>query len=98
MGKESISLYLQKEKKLYDNIHIISNSYEWDKDGYAKKVITPIIHVMNKDETIVKNFPFFMDIKNRKNVLLLGDSLGDIEMTTGFEYNNLIKIGFLLYF
>src|SRR3989344_312020 len=33
--------------------------------------------------------------KNRKNVLLLGDSLGDIGMINGFDYANLIKIGFL---
>ena len=37
----------------------------------------------------------FKKIKDRKNVLLLGDSLGDIGMITGFDYDNLIKIGFL---
>ena len=34
-------------------------------------------------------------VKNRKNVILLGDSVSDTEMITGFEYDNLIKIGFL---
>ena len=50
---------------------------------------------MNKNETFVKNFPVYKTIKNRKNVLLLGDSLHDVEMITGFDYDNLIKIGFL---
>lgn len=95
LGGDSISMYLKKQKKLYNNIHIVSNSYEWDSKGNAISYKKPIIHVMNKDETIIKNYKFFDIIKNRKNVLLLGDSLGDIGMITGFEHDNLIKIGFL---
>ncbi len=33
--------------------------------------------------------------KNRKNIILLGDNLEDIGMVKGFNYDNLIKIGFL---
>jgi hypothetical protein len=33
----------------------------------------PIIHSFNKDETVVKNFPIYEEIKDRKNILLLGD-------------------------
>ncbi|MDQ7023569.1 MAG: hypothetical protein Q9M97_08815 [Candidatus Gracilibacteria bacterium] len=56
----------------------------------------PVIHVFNKDETVLKNFPEIHDkIEKRKNVILLGDSLGDPHMVDGFEYKNLIKIGFL---
>jgi 5'-nucleotidase len=95
LGGDGISMYLKKEKKLYDNIYIVSNSYEWGRDGGAVAVKKPIIHAMNKDETSVKDFPFFKKIKDRKNVLLLGDSLDDIGMVAGFHYDNLIKIGFL---
>lgn len=95
LGKEAISLYLEKQGKLYNNIYIISNSFEWDKNDRAVAVNEPIIHIMNKDETMIKDFPFFNLIKQRKNVLLLGDSLGDIGMIKGFDYSNLIKIGFL---
>ncbi len=95
LGVESISLYLENKKRLYDNIHIISNSFEWDEDGYAIRVKKPIIHSMNKDETTLKEHPFYDKIKDRKNVLLLGDSLGDLKMIKGFSYKNLIKIGFL---
>ena len=95
LGSDAISMYLKQEGKLYDNIHIISNLYKWDKKGNAIGVKEPIIHVMNKDKTAIQNFPAFEIIKNRKNVLLLGDSVGDIGMVEGFDYNNLIKIGFL---
>jgi len=95
LGGDGISMYLKKDKKIYDNIYIVSNSYEWGRDGSAVAVKKPIIHVMNKNEASVKDFPFFKKIKDRKNVLLLGDSLDDIEMVAGFHYDNLIKIGFL---
>ena len=95
LSGDAISMYLKQEEKLYDNIHIISNSYKWDQKGNAIGIKQPIIHVMNKDETAIQNFPAFEIIKNRKNVLLLGDSVSDIGMVQGFDYNNLIKIGFL---
>lgn len=95
LGIECISMHLERERRLYNNIYIISNSFEWDKNGNAIGVREPIIHTMNKDETVLKDFPFFNLIKNRKNVLLLGDSLEDIEMVKGFNYKYLIKIGFL---
>jgi cytosolic 5'-nucleotidase 3 len=97
IGEESISMFLSKEKILYDNVHIISNSYEWDKEGRAIAIKKPIIHVFNKDETSVKKFPVFEKIKDRKNIILLGDSIGDIGMVKGFEYEEIIKVGFRNY-
>lgn len=95
LGGDSISMCLEKEGKLYDNIHIISNSYQWDENGKAVGIKEPIIHVMNKDETAIQNLPVFEVIRERKNVLLLGDNIGDVGMIQGFDYENLIKIGFL---
>jgi len=95
LGNDVISMILKKEGKLYDNVHIISNSYEWDEGGNMIAVRKPFIHTMNKDETSVRGFPAFEVIKHRKNVLLLGDNLDDIGMIKGFDYDNLINIGFL---
>lgn len=93
---EAIGIYLKKENLLYKNIYIITNSFNWTKEGKMINVKKPIIHSLNKDETIVKNFPeIYKRIKDRKNVLLLGNSSGDLNMITGFDYDNLIKIGFL---
>lgn len=91
-----IPMYLEKHGKLYDNFHIITNLYKWDKKGNAIGINKPIIHVFNKDETSVKDHPLiYREVKERKNVLLLGDSLGDLGMVEGFNYENLLKIGFL---
>jgi len=96
IGKESIVSYLKNEEKLFKNIHIISNFFNWDKNGKAISVNQPIIHGMNKNEIVIDSFPkIYNTVKDKKNVILLGDSISDIDMITGFVYDNLIKIGFL---
>jgi cytosolic 5'-nucleotidase 3 len=91
-----IPMYFEKHGKLYNNIDIIANLYKWDKNGNASGMHNSIIHVFNKDETSVKShLQIYEKIKNRKNVLLLGDSLGDLGMVSGFDYENLLKVGFL---
>jgi len=92
---DAISLYFKKINRLYDNIYVISNFFEWDKDGYAIKVKEPIIHSLNKSEIIVKNYPIYNKIKDRKNIIQICDTLDDIGMVKGFEYNNLLNISFL---
>lgn len=95
LGYESVYYCLEHENKLYDNIDIISNAFIRDEDWKAIGVREPIIHSFNKDETIIKNFPIYKEIKDRKNVLLLGDGLGDSHMADGFDHENIIKIWFL---
>ncbi len=92
-----IPMFLEKHKRLYSNIQIITNLYNWDSKGNALGVIKPpLIHVFNKDEAMIRDFPeIYKKIKNRKNVLLLGDSIGDLGMIEGFDYKTIIKIGFL---
>lgn len=96
LGEESVRLYLEKRNMLFENIHIISNAFEWDEQNYAVGIKKPIIHTLSKDETAIKDFPeIFERVEERKNVVLLGDSVSDVEMITGFDYDNLVKIGFL---
>jgi len=96
LGKESIEIFLEKRSLLYKNVAIISNAFEWDVQGRAKSIKEPIIHAMNKNETAVSDIPeIYEKVKDRKNILLLGDSISDIEMAEGFDYDTLMKIGFL---
>ncbi len=91
-----IPMFLEKHKRLYDNIYIITNLYEWDSNGNAVGVKPPLMHIFNKDETIIKDFPnIYSKIKERKNVIALGDSIGDLGMIKGFDFDNLIEVGFL---
>ncbi len=95
LGTLSIEKYLENQKSLNNNIHLIWNEFirDWDNAIDFKK---PIIHTFNKDETIIQAFPeIYEQVKNKKNVILLWDSLSDVKMIDGFEYDNLLKIWFL---
>lgn len=98
LGGDTISMYLERAGKKYQNIHIIANCFEWDEGGYAVAIKKPIIHVANKDELIIREFPVFNLIEKRKNVILMGDIIEDVGMIKGSGYDNVIKvikIGFL---
>lgn len=92
---DMIEMHLGQKRILHENVHVIANFFEFDEKGNVIKYKEPLIHSLNKHEIIVKNFPVFNEIKNRKNVLLIGDALDDTGMIEGFDYDNLIKIGFL---
>jgi 5'-nucleotidase len=93
---DEIPMYFKELGKDYSNIFYVTNQFNWDENGKAISVKEPVIHVMNKDETAINEIPEIYEvIKDRRNVLLLGDSLGDIGMANGNDYDNLIKVGLL---
>ncbi|HRY60011.1 MAG TPA: hypothetical protein P5096_01380 [Patescibacteria group bacterium] len=91
----TILMILEKEGMMNENIHIITNIFEFDESGRATKVLEPKIHVLNKSEIAVKDHPIFEKIMNRKNVILLGDGIDDNGMIEGFQFDEVIRIGFL---
>jgi len=86
---------LKSHKVFTKNIHVISNFFDFDKNGKAKGYKGKIVHVFNKDESQIKETPYFSKIISRKNVILLGDSLGDLKMVGQIPYDEIIKVGFL---
>jgi HAD superfamily hydrolase (TIGR01544 family) len=76
------------------NVHVISNFFEFDKKGRAIGYNKPLIHTYNKNESHLKGSAYKNTIAKRKNVILLGDSLGDPDMAKGMGHECLIKIGF----
>lgn len=95
MGLGSINMFLEEKNLFFENIQIIANQFIWDENDKAMGIKKPIIHLLNKTETLIQNFPAYELVKNRKNVILLGDNQGDLGMVEGFEYSNLLTIGFL---
>lgn len=92
-----IEEWIVQECGSYKNMTIISNFMTFDEitnriNGFSGS----LIHIFNKNEGVLLDTKHAASILNRPNVILLGDSLGDIEMANGFpNLNHVLKIGFL---
>jgi len=87
--------YLKCQDKLTKNVHIVSNFYTFDEEGKVNGYKSNVVHTFNKNELEVKNTPYYHEVKDKNNVILFGDTLGDLDMTEGMEHDCIIKIGFL---
>jgi 5'-nucleotidase len=89
---------LERDALRFQNLKIISNYMEYDEHERVKAFKPPLIHMFNKNENMVKHF-YLEDLRHRKNALVLGDSLGDVQMSHGMPSNGsqsaILKIGFL---
>lgn len=90
-----IRAFLEKNKQLTLNVHILSNTLIFNEKGEATGYENETIHVFNKSETQIENPKYRALIEKRKNVILLGDSLGDLGMVNDLDTKTIIKIGFL---
>jgi len=55
-----------------------------------------LIHVFNKNENALHKSDYFEKLMHRDNIILLGDSLGDLHMIDGAaECRNVLTFGFL---
>jgi len=92
-----IDMFLEKIGKMYSNIHIITNDLIFNEEGNLIGVEEPIIHSLNKSETSITDKELLKKLNKRKNISLLGDGIGDLGMVRGFNYETLLKFGFLNY-
>ncbi len=93
---EAVEFYFKGRGINYENVFFLINRFYWNKDGVAIKAKNPKIHALNKDETLIReDKEIYQKIKDRRNIILFGDSIGDVGMTEGLDYKILLKIGFL---
>ncbi|XP_043530672.1 cytosolic 5'-nucleotidase 3-like isoform X2 [Chiloscyllium plagiosum] len=80
----------------HQNVTVVSNFMDFDENGILKGFKGEIIHVYNKREGALRNTKHFQQLRSCSNVILLGDSLGDLNMADGVQnQENILKIGFL---
>ncbi|XP_028423865.1 7-methylguanosine phosphate-specific 5'-nucleotidase isoform X4 [Perca flavescens] len=78
------------------NVHVISNYMDFDQTGVLRAFKGQLIHTFNKREGALSHAAGLRALQGRPNVLLLGDSLGDLTMADGVsQHQNLLTIGFL---
>jgi 5'-nucleotidase len=95
LGDVLVEILEQNQLKLSDNLHVISNFLEFDELGNPKRYQGKIIHGLNKNEQVIKETKYYQRVKQRPNVLLLGDSIGDLGMQTGLDPELVLTIGLL---
>lgn len=80
-----------------ENMKIVSNMLKFDKTGKMVGFATDeIIHTFNKNESAIHSSDYFHNIRHRENLILLGDSIGDLKMAEGADNVECsLKIGFL---
>lgn len=87
-----IEQFLLENNCYFSNIYIISNFIKFE-NGYAVGICEDIIHSLNKREDLLPE-KIKKVLKDRKNVILLGDQLADIAMISEENRNKALKIGF----
>ncbi|KAI9321295.1 pyrimidine 5'-nucleotidase [Dichotomocladium elegans] len=85
---------LKSKNLLYNNMHIVSNMMTFDDKDVCVGFDEPLIHVFNKSEFQLEETAYYESIKDRPNVILIGDSLGDLQMSQGVKHELSLNIGF----
>lgn len=87
---------IQQAGVYHSNVKVVSNFMDFDDSGVLRGFKGELIHVFNKHDGALKNTEYFSQLKDNSNIILLGDSQGDLRMADGVanvEY--ILKIGYL---
>ena len=95
-----IEMFLEKEipefRHGHESSHIVANFLEFTAEGKLKAFNKKMIHSFNKNEHEIHDTPYYQSIVHRPNVILLGDSVGDVGMSNGMKnLRQILKVGFL---
>lgn len=75
------------------HLHVVSNQIVWGEDGTIAGWEGDLIHMFNKNESHLRGSALYPELLRRRNVLLVGDSLGDVSMADGLPHENIVRIG-----
>uniref|UniRef100_A0A2R9AQA7 5'-nucleotidase n=1 Tax=Pan paniscus TaxID=9597 RepID=A0A2R9AQA7_PANPA len=80
----------------HPNVKVVSNFMDFDETGVLKGFKGVLIHIFNKHDGALRNTEYFNQLKDNSNIILLGDSQGDLRMADGVaNVEHILKIGYL---
>lgn len=88
-----IELFLKLHGCYFDNIFIMANFIKFE-EGIAVGIEDMVIHSLNKNEVSLPD-KIQDKLKNRNNIILMGDNSSDINMISEEKRKEALKIGFL---
>lgn len=88
-----IEEFLKNEEDYYNNIKIISNFIKFE-DSIINGLEGETIHALNKNIVSLEKSSKEL-LKDKEYILLFGDGLGDLKMTSNEDRKKAITIGFL---
>ncbi|XP_050790609.1 7-methylguanosine phosphate-specific 5'-nucleotidase isoform X1 [Gopherus flavomarginatus] len=87
---------LRQAEVFHPNINVVANYMDFDDKGVLRRFKEPLIHTYNKNNTVLEKAEHFQLLSSRTNIILLGDSLGDLSMADGVpNVENVLTVGFL---
>ncbi|VTJ80060.1 Hypothetical predicted protein [Marmota monax] len=80
---------------LSSKCQVVSNFMDFDESVVLRGLKGELIHVFNKHDGTLKNTDYFSQLKDNSNIILLGDSRGDLKMADGVvNVEHILKIGY----
>lgn len=90
---------VKRDRKRFtpSNVHVVSNMMRFGPDGVLQGFDGALIHSLNKSARVLLDSPFWeaCELEKRRNVVLLGDSRGDVRMADGLQADEVLRVGFL---
>lgn len=77
------------------NPHVVSNMMAFDAEGNLTGFKGNLVHTLNKNSRVIQNSDSWPRVRDRTNVLLLGDNINDVQMADGLNITDIVNIGFL---
>ncbi|RUP47804.1 pyrimidine 5'-nucleotidase-domain-containing protein [Jimgerdemannia flammicorona] len=95
--RDIIEEILSSRSLFHPNMHVVANKMGFNPTtGFCDHFEDPLIHVFNKSEFQLESTPrYYSMIEHRRNVILVGDSKGDLQMSKGVRHDLCLNIGFL---
>ena len=87
--------FLQKINADFNNVHVVANIFKFDNSGNFVSTKGDIIHSLNKNFEELSHLPVYSDLQGKKVAIVLGDSISDMNMVRGGNFEEVISIGFL---
>ncbi|GBP07080.1 7-methylguanosine phosphate-specific 5'-nucleotidase [Eumeta japonica] len=93
---DAVRAALSAADLLQPHVKLVSNFLAMDENDIIVGMKGEVIHTYNKNETAIKNTEYYEMVKNRSNVILMGDNIGDSGMADGMDHcDTVLKIGYL---